>query len=501
MTDVTDYSAHIGQAQGSSFPLRVLVTTIGAICSGIFIGVCWYFYWFIAIPAVITSYIIPRKLIERASLAWLISTSIGVAFLTQTIDTFFPNYLNPRDILLEIALWFGLGLFVRAYLVYTELPETFEGLRASIASRRIERWFSKVLPNSIDAIFVRIWLGNSIAIIPVSVVLFLPWTVNYFVVLAYSAVLLLIQFPNETIDHNHIHYRIFNPKPDAPPFERNVLRACRFYFENVLCILSARIPDFYRIQHVYVHHVEDNGPDDSQTTMPYDRTSFFDFSRHALRQGLDLVSGFIVIPYLRRRGKSRQLREFLRGIAIWYAFLIVLAIFNPIASALIFFSRLLGGNIQSIIAFYQHGVIDASNVYDVRGNTMDYHHTDHGNLGDDYHVEHHLKPARHWSKYYEEFQRESAHEHGHQSFVMKKDMVTPLAFAGALWKKDYDAIARYTQIRAGGNDPSKIAELVRARTRPIGEAELTGLPARLDAIAGRIAGWAVVTSFASCGLN
>jgi hypothetical protein len=179
----------------------------------------------------------------------------------------------------------------------------------------------------------------------------------------------------------------------------------------------------------------------------------------------------------------------------------VLAIFNPIASALIFFSRLLGGNIQSIIAFYQHGVIDASNVYDVRGNTMDYHHTDHGNLGDDYHVEHHLKPARHWSKYYEEFQRESAHEHGHQSFVMKKDMVTPLAFAGALWKKDYDAIARYTQIRAGGNDPSKIAELVRARTRPIGEAELTGLPARLDAIAGRIAGWAVVTSFASCGLN
>jgi hypothetical protein len=84
---------------------------------------------------------------------------------------------------------------------------------------------------------------------------------------------------------------------------------------------------------------------------------------------------------------------------------------------------------------------------------------------------------------------------------MKKDMVTPLAFAGALWKKDYDAIARYTQIRAGGNDPSKIAELVRARTRPIGEAELTGLPARLDAIAGRIAGWAVVTSFASCGLN
>ncbi len=501
MTVVSDHSAHIGQAQGSSYPLRVLVTTVGAIFSGVFIGVCWYFYWFIAIPAAITTYVIPRSVLERGALAWLMATSVAVAFLTQTIDTFFPNYLQPKDILLEVALWFGLGLFARAYLVYTELPETFEGLRSSIASRKLDSWFASVLPNSIDAIFVRIWVGNSIAMIPVSVVLFLPSTVNYFVVLAYSAILLMIQFPNETIDHNNIHNRIFNPKPDAPPFERNVLRACRFWFENVLCILSGRIPDFYRIQHVYVHHVEDNGPDDSQTTMPYDRTSFLDFSRHALRQGLDLVSGYIVIPYLRRRNKARQLRELLRGIAVWYAFLIVLAIFNPIASALIFFSRLFGGNIQSMIAFYQHGVIDASDVYNVHGNTMDYHHTDHGNLGDDYHVEHHLKPARHWSKYYEEFERESANAGGHRSFVMNKEMFTPLAFVGALWSKDYATIARYARIQAGDGDPNKIAELVRARTRPIGEAELDGFPARLDAITGRIASWAVVTSFQRCRLN
>ena len=41
MTVVSDHSAHIGQAQGSSYPLRVLVTTVGAIFSGVFIGVCW----------------------------------------------------------------------------------------------------------------------------------------------------------------------------------------------------------------------------------------------------------------------------------------------------------------------------------------------------------------------------------------------------------------------------------------------------------------------------
>jgi len=84
---------------------------------------------------------------------------------------------------------------------------------------------------------------------------------------------------------------------------------------------------------------------------------------------------------------------------------------------------------------------------------------------------------------------------------MNKEMFTPLAFVGALWSKDYATIARYARIQAGDGDQKKIEELVRARTRPIGEAELTGFPAWLDGLTGRIAGWAVVTSFQRCRLN
>ena len=47
-------------------------------------------------------------------------------------------------------------------------------------------------------------------------------------------------------------------------------------------------------------------------------------------------------------------------------------------------SRFFGGNILSLIAFFQHGLVIASDVYDVHGNTVDYHFTEHGNLGDDY---------------------------------------------------------------------------------------------------------------------
>jgi fatty acid desaturase len=494
MADVArDYSALVGRPAGKVSPLRPLFTALTASLSAIFLGMCWFFYWFMAIPAAITSLLLPRSVLVRGTIFWLTGASVAIALLTQTTEGFFPNYAHPTDVLDELGVWFSLGFFARVYLIYTQIPDTFEGLRESIASRPIDRWFASVLPNPIDAIFVRIWLASTIGIIPVSVVLMLPWTINYLAIVGYCGVLLLVQFPLEVTDHTNIHNRIFNPKPDASPRTKAILDACRINFDYVLTLLAARVPDHYRIQHVYIHHVEDNGPDDTQTTMAYDRTSFLDFSRHAFWQGLDLITGYAIIPYLRKKDKTRQLREFVRGLSIWYAFIIVITLFNPVASGLIVLSRFLGGNILSFIAFYQHGLVIASDVYDVHGNTVDYHFTEHGNLGDDFHVEHHLKPARHWSKFRETFDQGAQKPGGHGAVILNKEMFTPLAFIGALWGRDYETVARYAKLNE--DNGATIAEMVHARTRPIGDRERAGALARFDALVSRIAAWAVLSSF------
>ena len=70
-----------------------------------------------------------------------------------------------------------------------------------------------MLPNPIDAIFVRIWLASTIGIIPVSVVLMLPWTINYLAIVGYCGVLLLVQFPLEVTDHTNIHTASSIPNP------------------------------------------------------------------------------------------------------------------------------------------------------------------------------------------------------------------------------------------------------------------------------------------------
>jgi hypothetical protein len=495
LSNAADYSISLETAGNSGSALKSLGTAASCVLSTYFFIACSSLYWLTAGAGALVSAVVPRWLIERCPLAWLAASSVLMVAMTQTIPNFFPDYTNPREILFEILLWLSIGLFARVYLVYTDHPDTFEGLKRSIASRPLERWLSTILNHPIDAIFTRIWVGNSLAILPLTILLIAPPTVNYFVIAAYGVALLLIQFPHELIDHTNIHTRVFAPKIGASPRAKLLLKGLQFYFDYVLALLALRPPYYYRVQHVYIHHVEDNGPDDSQSTMTYDRASYLDFCRHAFKQGLDLVSGYTVFRYLQARGKKRQIRELLRGLAIWYVMLAAVAVFNPIAAALLFVSRFLGGNLQSLVAFWQHGLVDPNEAHEPHGHSVDYAGPEHGNLGNDYHVEHHHRPGRHWSAYYEVFSRQVESAGGHPAVVMQKEVFGPLAFVAALWRRDFASVAASAKLARGGESRGELARLVHERTRPIGGAVRTGMAARIDAVLGRAMALVLPTAF------
>ena len=104
------------------------------------------------------------------------------------------------------------------------------------------------------------------------------------------------------------------------------------------------------------------------------------------------MTGCLLLKYLIKKGKKRQIREVVRGLAIWYAFVLGVAIFNPAAAVYLFISRFLGGPFITLITFYQHGLVDPDDPHEVHGHTIDFVDAEHGNLGFDYHVEHHQKP-------------------------------------------------------------------------------------------------------------
>lgn len=468
-----------------------LATSLAGLLSSYFVLMACSLYWLTRAGAKLFASVLPRSVIERAPMTWLLASSLIVAGLTQTAPAFFPDYTSWKEIGLEVLVWLALGLFARIYLVATSYPDTFSELQASIASRPLERLLARHLHHPIDAIFTRVWLANSIAIIPVSVLLLIPASINYFVIVGYTVMLLLTQLPQEITDHTNIHTRIFQPKLGATPHVKRLLGWLQVYFEWVLTLLVARVPGYYRVQHIYVHHTEDNGPADSQTTLPYDRTSFLDFSRHALRQGVDLVTGWWVLSYLYRKGKSRPMREVLRGLVFWYAILLVLAVFNPIAALVLFSSRFLGGNILSLIAFYWHGVVDPEDHEAAHSNSIEYVGSGHGNLGDDFHAVHHLRPGRHWSHYYEEFTKQE--QRGHPGIIMQKEAFGPLMLVAALWRRDFSAIGRHA--RLGEATGEALARIIEERTRPNPGAQRTGLVAYLDRRLGQVMAAALPKTF------
>lgn len=477
---------------------QVTITTIAAGLSGYFIIGSSLLYWAIAAAGAATAWLIPRALIARLPVVWLIASTALSAVLTQTIAGFLPDILSPHDLLAQTALMLSLGLVARSYLLYTAYADTFDALRASIAQRPFERWLSAMLNHPIDAIFGRVVVANTIVMLPATLLVILPGTFNYFVVVAHAAGLLLGLFSQEIVEHQNTHTRVFSPKIGASPRVKLILKALQFHFEYVLALLTARAPDFYRVQHVYVHHVEDNGPEDTHTTLPYHRTSFLDFSRHALWQSLDLVTGARLLTYLMKKGKKHQARNVVRGLAIWWAFIGVAALINPLGGVYLFISRLVGGTYISLITFYQHGLVDPNNPEPAHGHTIDFVDHEHGNLGFDYHVEHHHRPARHWAWYHEEHQRVASENGGqHPAVTIEKDKFGPLAFMAALWRKDYAEIARHAHIDGIPNgNPDEAAKAVAARARPIGAAEPTGFLADVDAVVSRAMAAAMPKGFA-----
>lgn len=467
----------------------------GALSTYFVVAAC-SLYWLTAGAGWLVGKVLPRSAIERAPLSWLIVSSAILAVATQTVPGFFPDYTNGREILAEIFLWLALALFARSYLVFTDYPGTFEGLKTSIDGRPLERMIARHLHNPIDAIFTRIWVANSVALVPLTALLIMPSTLNYFVIVALGVAMLLAQFPHEIIDHTNIHTRVFQPRLGSSRRVRAMLRALQLYFENVLSMLVSRTPHFYYAQHVFIHHFEGNGPNDSQTTEPYERTSFLDFSRHAFRQGVHLVTGVTVVRYLWSHGRTKAARDLMLGLGAWYAILLVIALFNPLASVLLFVSRFIGGNVQSLVAFWQHGLVDPADSHNTYANTIDFSGPEHGNLGNDYHVEHHDQPGRHWSKYYELFAKRTAAEGGHPAVVFQKDMFSPLAFMAALWRKDYATIAAMAHVK--GIDATDLPALeaeIRERTSAIGTTPRTRLAAFIDDIWSRLMALAMPVRF------
>jgi len=260
-------------------------------------------------------------------------------------------------------------------------------------------------------------------------------------------------------------------------------------------VLFARIPYWYNIQHSVIHHAEDNGLEDTQSTLKYDRASYFDFVRCANKFAFSGITSYDIIKYLLKNRRTKALRKVLFGMFIFYGFLCAVAIWNWYFVLVVLIMRYTGLLISAMGFIQEHGMVDIYDQKNIYRNSINYISSDnsHGSLGDDIHIEHHLHPVVYWYEY-TRLASENIHRYASENSLGFLDRPgRQKEYYIKLWRGDFMGLASLFVIVGRQNvTDNEIADLLWRRTRPVHEQTRPVFIEKVDKIAGRIAGHLVI---------
>lgn len=431
------------------------------------------------------------KPLSRHPLAWLLATALLTAALGAGIVD-----IPLREAYLRWAayalVWVVLMyVLIMAHFHASVLPDP-DAIQDAIGRHPLERRFASCLRIPLNAIFLRSVIGGSVLIVPLAAAVILPRHVSWFAGLSYVAMVAVgSSLVHETLDHTDIHNHLFRPREGSSGWRRFVPRAMNRYLRLVLNPLFCRMPAYYRVQHIYIHHVENNGPDDVQSTVKHDRKSFFDFCIFALTCGVSFAFALDVIAYLRRKGKKRPLRQLLAGASYWMLFLVVVAIHNPVAALLIFGVRFFFGTAIAVNAYAWHGLADPGDPGNVFLNSVNVRAAGGASgFPGALHLRHHQRMGEHWSMQCAASAEEvdTAAARG----ALTLNVMSPSLLLKALWAERFELIA-HAVVKPGQDtsasaqyDANTLCALIRERTNPIVTPRRSRMGRRMDAACGRI---------------
>ena len=170
-------------------------------------------------------------------------------------------------------------------------------------------------------------------------------------------------------------------------------------------VFFGHAPGTYPGHHLAMHHREGNGPEDTSSTLKYQRDSLIDFFRYS---GRFLILGLNDLGrYFVKKNRKDQLRTVLGGELGWYAFNIGM-LFVHVEAALCCFLiptittrfLLMAGN------WAQHAFIDPQDWDNPYRSVTTFVNSAYNArcFNDGYHLNHHLRAGAHWTEMPERFE-------------------------------------------------------------------------------------------------
>jgi fatty acid desaturase len=176
------------------------------------------------------------------------------------------------------------------------------------------------------------------------------------------------------------------------------------YTTWIICPLFGHAPEGYFAHHMGMHHIENNLPDDTSSTMAYQRDSAKDFLAYFFKF---ITRGvFDTIMYLFSKKRKNLGQRLTAGEYIYFLFCIAMCFVNLKATLLVFVVPLLFARLVMMLGNWaQHSFVDATDPENLFTSSINCINTNYNHKcwNDGYHIVHHLRPGMHYTEMPAEF--------------------------------------------------------------------------------------------------
>ncbi|MBA3828632.1 MAG: fatty acid desaturase [Taibaiella sp.] len=332
-------------------------------------------------------------------------------------------------------------------------------------SSATDKFFLKLIRDERDLPFIYLALSITFTLIPLAVLLYMPFISGWLWWVVAIAYLYLNNFyfkgPFGLMLHCTSHRAFF----------RKEYGALNHYLPWVLGPLFGQSPETYYTHHIGMHHPENNMPEDESCTMFYQRDSLADFGRYFT--SFFFVGVYRLAGYFLRKNRKRLFYRSVRGEVLFLVMCIALCFVNAAATIVAFILPFLISRVIMMMGNWaQHAFIAANDPDNAYRNSITCINTkyNHKCWNDGYHISHHIKPNMHWTEH-PVFFRNTVNEYADNDAIVF-DNIHFLHVFVYLVRKRYDLLAKhFVNINGRFADDEAIIEFLKKRTEaiPMGE--------------------------------
>lgn len=324
-----------------------------------------------------------------------------------------------------------------------------------------DRFFLRYIKDERDLPFAWLTLKISLTLIPLAVLLYMPFIQGWLwwaIAVAY-AFLNNITFkgPFGLMLHCTSHRAFFKQK----------YRFMNHYLPWVIAPFFGHSPETYYTHHIGMHHAENNLEEDESSTMPFQRDSLKDFGIYF---GAFLFTGiYHLAAYFFRKKRKKLLYRSVRGEILFILFCIGMSMVNFMATLWVFIIPFFLYRLVAMMGNWaQHAFVDASDPGNDYKNSITCINTkyNHKCWNDGYHISHHEKQSMHWTEHPAYFQKTLEKYIRNEAIVF--DGIHFLHVYFWLMAKRYDLLAKnFVNIGNRFENEEEVIEFLKSRTRKI----------------------------------